>query len=1107
MPGSLLDILRFFEQYPGDIVYYLVIIGLAQASLFFANGQRRRFPGALITGRFFLATSTLFGLWIIILVAAIVALLTPNDPGSLLPPLERLAQTLSLTLFAWALLAADEDALGRPGNLSALGLVLIVLLFFVYTALQWHTTSATGDEFNASNFAPVWSAMVLAIAVAALLLTLLYSASLEDAPLKSLFFMFMVLGNGWDLYQFADGIATGSYLGGARLAYMGALSIVPLLLYRQAITLLTDGRAEASAAARQMSTVARDRESASPEQALAYGPSHAVADGRQPADNRAEISAAILASIGMVLAADEATTLPQRVAKATTSALEVELCLFLRRLDTNYAELTAGYDAVSQRFFTGSSFNLDAQPSLRQAFAAGQSMALGMDANGEEIAALFSELDIDTPDKIYAQPLTRGDDIMALLVVASPCRRPELTPGETELLRALAIVIGQFLYWEQQSATATTLRDAEVTIASEAEAIGLVVDPAQMRLARSHLEAGLQQTIQAIETTRAGSTELLIQLGQERVALLDKLGRDAEAITVARQMRSILDEQTKLRDANDAAALDLLERQTALRTLAADSDEELRQVILDYVRLSYDLQVDSKARLQSQYDALRASGETLAAGDSADLVEALTEQSHRLEREAEALADRHAKVLSESESAGISADLDNFAQLLIQHFAARSTLHNSVTAITRQRDNLQKEQVQTSAIHAEAMDSLRSQLDRMTADHASLLDQREDMRRAYEGLQIDLKAKAHEAANLTDMSKDLGQKLSASAAQHDQLKELIVNLTEERDNLLRIRDQLTNRLAAAFEGDDGRDMATLQTEASELRSLVNELTGHRERLEAELRDLRGGAVDDVLILSDEETATPDQRTADANALRKEIMRLLDELKTPVTAIVDGADLLLAERIGILGAAQLQVLESVSDNVTRFTAIIDELRQISGISEDEFELNYGESDLVALLDDALGKHNDALRRKALSIDLSLGDALPKIRMDTECIGRIIDQLLANACEVSAKGSQIQLALAVSRLALPGSNMAAGVLHLQVKDRGGGIAPDDIQRLFARRYKTENPKIAGYSDDGVGLTVSQALARAHGGDVWITSESGDGATVHLALPISPSSTTEA
>ena len=122
----------------------------------------------------------------LVLAAAIVSLLSLVEPGSLLPPLERLAQTLSVTLFAWAFLTANEDALRRPGNIAALGMALIVLLFFLYSAYRWYVAFDAGAEFNVSEFAPLWSALPVAIAIAGLLLTLLNAASIVDASPQEL---------------------------------------------------------------------------------------------------------------------------------------------------------------------------------------------------------------------------------------------------------------------------------------------------------------------------------------------------------------------------------------------------------------------------------------------------------------------------------------------------------------------------------------------------------------------------------------------------------------------------------------------------------------------------------------------------------------------------------------------------------------------------------------------------------------------------------------------------------------------------------------------------------------------------------------------------------
>ena len=373
----------------GDLVFYLVIIALGQVSLFFAVGQRARFPTAPATQQYLLAASALIGVWVLVLAAAIVSLLSLVEPGSLLPPLERLAQTLSVTLFAWAFLTANEDPVRRPGNTAALGMVLMVLLFFLYTAYQWYVAFDVGAEFNVSEFAPVWSALPVAIAIAGLLLTLLNAASIVDAPLKSLFFLLILMGNGWDLYQFSESVVAGNYLGGARLAYMGALFVAPLLLYRRAIALMVNGYTVIASASVAPVSASQENEDSEPgTAAVQIVPEPAVGSG--VAISAHATSEHLLTAIGTMLEIDEDSTISQQVVSATIAALEAEVCLLLQRQDANYADIAAGYDTVTQQTLAGISFNLDAQPSLRQAFEDGRPIVLSADAQGDEAAELFS---------------------------------------------------------------------------------------------------------------------------------------------------------------------------------------------------------------------------------------------------------------------------------------------------------------------------------------------------------------------------------------------------------------------------------------------------------------------------------------------------------------------------------------------------------------------------------------------------------------------------------------------------------------------------------------------------------------------------------------------
>ena len=75
-----------------------------------------------------------------------------------------------------------------------------------------------------------------------------------------------------------------------------------------------------------------------------------------------------------------------------------------------------------------------------------------------------------------------------------------------------------------------------------------------------------------------------------------------------------------------------------------------------------------------------------------------------------------------------------------------------------------------------------------------------------------------------------------------------------------------------------------------------------------------------------------------------------------------------------------------------------------------------------------------------------------------------------------------------------------LMISVRNSGGGIAQKDIDRVFDRFYQAERPLIEGLGETGVGMAIVKSLVEAHGGNVWVESEMGNGSTFNFLLPIS-------
>ncbi len=425
----------------------------------------------------------------------------------------------------------------------------------------------------------------------------------------------------------------------------------------------------------------------------------------------------------------------------------------------------------------------------------------------------------------------------------------------------------------------------------------------------------------------------------------------------------------------------------------------------------------------------------------------------------------------------------------------------------KMNDNTRDEKAQP--VDSDNSAELREQLKQLKADHDSLLNQREEMRREYQALLQRFETRGADNRALKTRIGNLQRQLELGAARRSELERKISELSSERDNLLRIRDQLTARLSVAL-ADNADESAEMQLRArlQELQGTVSRLNDQREQLRLEL-----GEAENALAAANKEHAQPADPSA-AEAYRQlakyqPALELVREMGMPIAAISDCAEILLQESLGILGAAQLKVVQRVAANLSQLTTLLARLLRSGYDENEELVLTYAEIDIVDLLDETITALSADIRKKRLALELSVGDGIPQVRADSNCIKQVLRHLLQNACDVSGQGAPILVSAAlltkpapVTGRATAGQTIAgrpAEVIRISVADNGGGISSEDLPRVFARKYLRENPKIEGLSDTGVGMTVARAFARAHAGDLWIASEAGMGCVFHFELPV--------
>lgn len=176
------------------------------------------------------------------------------------------------------------------------------------------------------------------------------------------------------------------------------------------------------------------------------------------------------------------------------------------------------------------------------------------------------------------------------------------------------------------------------------------------------------------------------------------------------------------------------------------------------------------------------------------------------------------------------------------------------------------------------------------------------------------------------------------------------------------------------------------------------------------------------------------------------------------------------------------------NVKQTTEMIAELTESTSLELHGVELRREACDLRKLVADVVGCLDEVCARR---ITITAEAASPHVVLaDAPQLERVITNLLTNALKYSAESAPVLIRL----------EQKEGGVQLDIVDRGIGIAPESIKRLFDRYYRTPGGKALA-SGLGLGLYIARLIVEAHGGRIGVHSEVGQGSTFRLNLPSCP------
>ncbi|MGA2489507.1 MAG: HAMP domain-containing sensor histidine kinase [Anaerolineales bacterium] len=218
-----------------------------------------------------------------------------------------------------------------------------------------------------------------------------------------------------------------------------------------------------------------------------------------------------------------------------------------------------------------------------------------------------------------------------------------------------------------------------------------------------------------------------------------------------------------------------------------------------------------------------------------------------------------------------------------------------------------------------------------------------------------------------------------------------------------------------------------------------------------------------------------------------------ELRQHTSSIIGYTDLLMGDSVGSLGALQRKFVERIKASIERIDGLVDNLIQITNLDAGKMKFKPEPIDLNLIVDNAMVSTSAQIREKNITLRLDLAGTTPRIQTDRDALQQILIHLLQNATVATKTEGNIALRL---KMQDDGDNH---FLSIQVTDDGGGIASEDLPRVFARRYQAEHSLIQGLGDTGVGLSITKALVEAQNGRIWVETEAGVGSTFNVLMPV--------
>jgi two-component system sensor histidine kinase BaeS len=238
----------------------------------------------------------------------------------------------------------------------------------------------------------------------------------------------------------------------------------------------------------------------------------------------------------------------------------------------------------------------------------------------------------------------------------------------------------------------------------------------------------------------------------------------------------------------------------------------------------------------------------------------------------------------------------------------------------------------------------------------------------------------------------------------------------------------------------------------------------------------------------EQLQAADRRQRELESLRRDLIAWVGhDLQTPLASI---RAILEALADGVVDEPETvrRYFATAQRDVGSLSALIDDLFQMAQLDAGGLPLDRSQGSLADLISDTLESFSELAKRGGVTLEGRAAPDVDPVDMDTQRIGRALNNLVANALRHTPAGGRVQV---------EARRIPAGV-EVTVRDTGEGIPPEDLPHVFERFYRGEKSRSRATGGSGLGLAIARGIVQAHGGGMRAESETGRGTTFTVFLP---------